>query len=261
MESRHFMLDKVIGKGGFGSVYTLSDRPDLVVKISLINNSCRTWSNEYDKIVDVRDKIIDSPFYSLLKSVKLIDVKLFFQEDNTCYMVMERVYRPIYGDCNPETYNTDSPTLQAQFGVLDVSLVHKGRGEFIGLKQILEYLDSCPQYGSDTLENLSKELGIMMGLMHFIAKNNGIDVEVFLGRRYSDDKLRLFIADFDLTNTFDEYDKDTISNLVWSLSAFPYFPSKETEVLFEYFSLGYKSVADSVGLLHVAEAILEEYDI
>jgi len=255
-----FTLGTIIGRGGFGVVYTLLDRSDIVVKVSTQTNSCRQWSNEYEKIVIIRDRIIDTKFYKSLTTVKLIDVREFSQQNAHCFMVMERVFRPVFGDCNPKTFNKDSPTLQAQFGVDSSDLVHKGRGQFIGLQQIKGYLEACPMYQNATVETICHELGIFIGLLHFIAKNDGYDIEVFLGREYVEPRLKVFIADFDLSEPITQYDKATISRMTFCLDAVPYFPSKDNPDLFNRFANAYRSVAKSAGFLQVADIVLENYD-
>ena len=258
--SLDFKLGNIVGRGGYGIVYTLLNRSDIVVKVSSQTNSCRQWSNEYEKIVAAFTSMKAHPLYQSLTTVKMIDVKMFTQEDRTCFMVMERVFRPVYGDCNPKTFNKDSPTLQAQFGVEDSDLIHKGRGQFIGLRQIKGYLESCPMYQNATVETICHELGIFIGLLHFIAKNDGYDIEVFLGREYVEPRLKVFIADFDLSEPITQYDKATISRMTFCLDAVPYFPSKDNPDLFDRFANAYRSVAKSAGFLQVADIVLENYD-
>lgn len=260
MAGTQFHLGTVIGRGGYGVVYTLLDRNDVVVKVSSQTNSCRQWSNEYEKIVNAFALMRITPLYQSLTTVKMIDVKMFTREQDNCYMVMERVFRPVYGDCNPRTFNKDTPTLQPQFGIEDSDWISKGRGQFIGLKQIRGYLESCPLHKNATVETICHELGIFIGLLHFVGKNDGYDIEVFLGREYVDPHLKMFIADFDLTETITQYDKDTIDRMVFCLDAVPYFPSKSNPTLFTLFGNAYKSVAESVGLSEIADIVLERYD-
>ena len=98
-----------------------------------------------------------------------------------------------------------------------------------------------------------------MGLLHYVGKNDGYDLEVFLGRKYRARKLKFFIADFDLSQPIIKYDDATVDRLVWSLDAVPYFPNKASK-MFKTFSEGYLEAAKAGGNLEIAERVLSEYD-
>lgn len=260
LPNQQYNLGNIIGRGGYGEVYTLPDHPELVIKISSMVSSCRQWSNEFAKITKTRNLIQNNQIYQSLTCVKMIDVKGFSQENTRCYMIMERVFRPAEGDCNAKTLNTKSATLQAQFGVEDSNLIHKGRGQFIGLKQIRSYLQACPTHHNATVETLCHELGLFIGLLHFVGMNDGYDIEVFLGREYVNPRLKLFVADFDLTEEIKEYNPSTIQRMILCLDSVPYFPSKDNPELFALFSNAYRSIANLVGVVDVADQVLAEYD-
>ena len=122
--------------------------------------------------------------------------------------------------------------------LLLADIIFKGRGQFIGLKQIKEYVDI------DTIPKIVYELGKVMGLIHFKGKNDAYDMEVFLGKEEHSKICRFYIADFDLSEEIKEYDKETIKRIEWSLSAIEFFPNKDTDD--EYLQLflnGYLEIA------------------
>ena len=166
-------------------------------------------------------------------------------------MVMPRIYRPgPLGD--------GGATLQAQCGWPSGRMIHKGRGEYIGVKEILEYISK------DDFELACHELGVLMGLIHFHGRNDAYDIELFLGREYGGKKLRFYIADFDQTEDVkdDVGDKHVLARLTWSFDAVPYFPRESCDVTtFKIFKEAYKNIAEGAGIEgDIVEDIFEDYD-
>ncbi len=158
---------------------------------------------------------------------------------------MPRIYRPEGRDVN-------KPTIQAQLGCLSCNLIHKGRGEFIGLEEIKQFVSP------KDMKIAVLELGILMGLIHFHGNNDAYDVELFLGKEEKSKKCRFYLADFDLSENVKSYDESTVNRLTWSLDAVPYFPRDSVDhELFEIFREGYLSVAPSEELVN---KIFEYYD-
>jgi len=80
-------------------------------------------------------------------------------------------------------------------------------------------------------------------LIHYVAKNDACDIEVFLGRDATSKKLKLFIGDFDKVSNIETFTPHTIDNLVWCMEAVEYFPKKEVnEELYMLFKKGYLSI-------------------
>jgi tRNA A-37 threonylcarbamoyl transferase component Bud32 len=156
-------------------------------------------------------------------------------------MILPRIYRP----------NKDKGyTIQAQLGSESCHMIHKGRGEFIGLKEIRKYISE------NDIEIACQELGTMMALIHFVGKNDAYDIEVFLGKELHSKKSRFYIADFDLSEEIKQYDDDTIERICWSLDAIPYFPNNNNKKLFDLFKNGYSKIAQNHELV---EKIFENY--
>ncbi len=246
------MLGAEIGRGGYGTVYVKADDPGLCVKVSnkkSAKESCRKWSNEHKKIRGVISAIGEE--LKKMKMVRVITPVAFRESSEECYMVLPRIYRPEGRDY------TAKPTIQAQLGLVSGSMIHKGRGEFLGLKE-------CAAIVGDRgdLERACYELGAVMGLIHFRGKNDAYDVEVYLGKEAGSKKCRFYIADFDLTEEIKELDDPvTLERMTWSIDAVPYFPTTHSdEALFELFRKGYKEIADGCGVDEsVVEAVFENY--
>lgn len=240
-------LGQEIGRGGFGIVYTMKDDPSMCIKVSNKSKgtvSCRQWSNEFKKITSFVEKIETNPEYKKLKMVRVIRPLEFVETEKDCYMVLPRIFRP-------EGRFSTLPTIQAQLGWKSGRMMHKSRGEFIGFEELQAYVSK------KDLEIVAHELGIMMGLIHFIGKNDAYDVELYFGKEAGAKKPRFYLADFDLSESIKSYDEDTISRMTWSLDAVPYFPREDVDPdLYETFRLDYKQMEDQVG---VADKVFEAY--
>jgi hypothetical protein len=231
-------LGAELGRGGFGRVYIKADEPSLCVKISTKHNgqSCRQWSNEYKKIKDIYSHLESHPLYKKLKRATLLIPKNFIETDADCGMIMPRILRPTAIGSPKNTVETI--TLHPQLGLPTGSMVFKGRGEFLGLAEIQKWVSF------KELKTVAYELGTLMGLIHFVAKNDAYDIEVFLGREKHSRTLKFYIADFDLTETYTNLSEPIIERLRWSMDAVPYFPTiNSSPELFKLFLEGYKKIA------------------
>ncbi len=208
-------LGKEIGRGGYGIVYEHKNNPELCIKKSMKKSNCRMWSNEYAKIKNINNNV------KYLKHVRMIVPSEFYESENECYMVMPRIRNPL---------NIDK-TLHPLLGEEDFKHVDKKRGIFMGIKQLVENFNFDQEY----LTQIAYELGIMMSNIHFRAKSDAYDVEIYLDSDYT-----LYLADFDLSEDILTYDPETIKRMVWSLDAVPYFPTTDCcKDLYEIFKDGY----------------------
>lgn len=235
------ILGEEIGRGGFGTVYELKDDKSKAVKISSKDSgtNCRKWSDEFAKINDICMHKMPK-----LKYVSILQPDEFIEKEGLCYMILPRIFRH---DCKIKNVTSatspqsckNNPTIHPLLGQQEGKMIFKGRGEFIGFKEVSEIVG--PQYD---LMNVCYELGIMMASIHFIGKNDAYDIEVFLGRKYRDKNLRFYIADFDLSEKVpDDISEDIIERLKWSIEAVPYFPNEFVDMkYFEQFKKGYHSV-------------------
>ena len=274
------MFKTIIGQGGFGTVYAIEGNPSICVKVSNKKNNCRAWSDEYKKIKKIHSILDTNKIYRNLKFIRIIEPLHYYEKkDGNCFMILNRIYNPsekndkiiptmsysykttkslsllpqsqslsLYKprslnslgkiDKNKDTYKSDL-TIHALFGEIHSNTYKSSlRGKFIGLDLLSNY------FTKDEIEKVSYELGQVMALLHFIAHNDALDIELYLGREYKTRKPRIYISDFDLSNEIKNYDDETIDKLCWCFQAMPYFPSlNSSEKLYELFKEGYKNVA------------------
>lgn len=243
------ILGQEIGRGGYGIVYIHAEDHALCVKRSdKSGKACREWSNEYKKIMTMMNNINASShklILSKMKMVKILAPEQFNETSKLCYMMLPRIFRP-------EGKDVIRPTIQAQLGVQSVQMIHKGRGEFMGLEQLSKIVPA------EKLKVAAYELGLMMGLIHFHGRNDAYDIEVFLGKEKGAKQVRFYIADFDFTEEIKTYDEATIERIYWSLDAVPYFPKKDVNpVLYNQFRKGYAKIAP---YKDIEAVIFERYD-
>lgn len=236
-------LGKEIGRGGYGIVYECDENNSTCIKKSFKMSDCRVWSNEYQKMKDLETNLGNKVNVG---RVHLIIPTNFYESDNECFMEMPRIYNPI-----------GFKTLHPLLGDNDCNYTNKNRGVFKGLKQLKIELELTDKL----LEQISYDLGVMMGNIHFIGKNNAYDVEVYLGCKNvcstsETYKLGLYIADFDLSEHIKTYDNETIYRMIWSMDAVPYFPTEGK--MLENFKSGY-TIAAGKKYKDIAELVLARY--
>lgn len=239
-------LGEEIGHGAYGHVHVDRSDPSLCIKMSNKHiNHCRQWSNEYKKIKTLLSKIEDNPSYKKLDYVRIVKPTDFIESDTVCYMKMTRIFRAKKIDKEEE-----ESMIQSLLGDKNTYYDHKGRGLYMGLKHLKEYIED------DDLLDASFELGVMMGLIHYIGKCNAFDIEVFLGREHSTRKNRFYIADFDMTSAIDAYGEKEIQEMYCSLNDASYFPRPSVnKKLFDTFYNGYLSIVPH----SIVERVFRDY--
>jgi hypothetical protein len=236
-----------IGRGGGGIVYVDNSQPNIVFKVSKKENICRTWNNEkniYDKLGRHQ---MDT---DLCKFIKMLS---FENNGNSCFLELSRVFNPI---------DTAAPyAIHPQFGKTSINIARKGRGLFLGIKELIEN----GIFTEESITDYVKDLAISISRLHYIGQNDGFDIEVFVGvepdaTRSSRNRCplctpTLFIGDFDLSEMIVEYNDYTIGRMVWCLYTVPYFPRKG--VLLDVFSKYY--IESATGHEEIAAQVIEIY--
>lgn len=235
------ILGNEIGRGGFGTVYELSDDKSKVVKVSNKNSNmnCRKWSDEFAKINSICSYKLPKLDY-----VEILKPDSFEEKNGLCYMISPRIFRHDYSSSKSSSKSSsldikNKPTIHPLLGQDKGTMIFKGRGEFIGCKEVIEILGS-----SYDISKICYELGVMMASIHFVSKNDAYDIEIFMGKKYRNRKICFYIADFDLSEPLpDDIDDNIIERLKWSIEAVPYFPNEFVdELYYNQFKKGYYSV-------------------
>jgi hypothetical protein len=228
-----------IGRGGAGVAYIDKTQPDSVFKMSVKNETCRNWGKEsiiYDRLNTYIN--VDTVLCKLLKK------KDYYQRDsNLCCMELTRAFNPLGNEL--------AYTIHPQFQYKSLDYKIKGRGLFLGIDQLIEK----NIFTDDNIKQYIRDLGIVMARLHYKIKNDGFDLELFISK--TDDKIIIYIGDFDLSEFYEVADAEIIKRLSWSLEAVPYFPIDGE--LFTIFKEHYVTEAGKYGEKDIAEEVLRRY--
>ena len=229
-----------IGSGGAGTVYLDPQQPSVVFKVGIREDTCREWGKEQTIYQQLSKTPIDTP---LVKLLKMNDFKTY---GGKCVLELSRVVNPI--DPNADY------TIQVLMGYDEMDYKEPARGRLMGALTLAN-MNVIPK--AQLLE-YSKQLGQAVGRLHYIAKNDGYDMEVFAGTEGG--RTVLYIGDFDLSDMITTYGPAQIKRMAWALAAVQYFPTTEQQVLYIPFKAAYLEAATSSGQQAAAEAVLAEYE-
>jgi hypothetical protein len=228
-----------IGKGGFGVVYLDKTQPSSVFKVSKESGTCKDWSKEAKIYERLNADNIDT---DLCKMLKMKDYKT---GKGVCCMELTRAINP-RGSEVPYTilphFRYDSNTLDA---------IKEGRGLFLGVQELI----AENIFNPGNINRYMHELGVLMARLHYRIKNDGYDLELFISKE--EDKIIIYVGDFDQSEFYEEADKERIVRLGWSFAAVEYFPGKGH--LYSIFSESYLLESEKYGAREIAEKVLAEY--
>jgi hypothetical protein len=221
----------------------MDEFPKVAFKVSSNKKICRSWGKEYKVLNEINENLEQSSIEEppLVRINQSLGYK--FLEDGRCVIAFPRIYSP----------GNTGYVIQAYLGQPTINMLLKGKGLLLGLKELAE------RFQLD-LSEYAYQLGKGMGILHYIAKNDGYDIEVLLGHTYNEPSpLKLYIIDFDLSSMIREYNKETVERMIWGLEAVPHFPTPENPELFQAFTEGYMEIANLVGMGPIANEVLRTY--
>lgn len=228
-----------IGRGGTGIIYANDRYPNVVIKESDINIICGSWRREHQTIINIHKN-----YNQICENVDIIKSLDFIRENTKCYTMLERIYRP--------DNQLNKLAIQVYFGEDDYYSLVRGRGLYLGLKQIREWLTD-----NEIIETI-KCLGKTIGFLHYRLRFDGIDVEYIFGHKFNESN-KVYLIDFDKVSYIEKYDDITIDNLYWSLDSESYFP-KPDSLYYEEFKNSYISIAKTYRKESIANKVIERYE-
>ena len=237
----------IIGRGGYGEIYYMTKTPNVVYKKSI--DFCGDLKKEFDNHQKIYETYLNYLKYDKTIKNKYIVLKPYgynTTKDNhieKCVYNMTRI-KPLSG---PEVW-------QSYIGVDDPNTdnVFKNgnflRGRYMGY-------NTLKKKGLD-VKSLARGAGILIALIHYGAKLDGLDAELVIGFTGVTKKPGLFIVDFDKTSPWKVENYETVKRLGWSLEAEPYYPYSNNH-LYKDFTAGYYKVAAWYGYLDLAKKVIE----
>lgn len=241
-----------IGRGGYGEIYYDSLKPHIVYKKSY-NHGCaslereyKTWSRAYRAYVDYRKK-----HPGLTKHIAIIRPSKYIKlpvgdKFKECIFQLKRII-PLEGEY----------VWHPQLGSLEPKLDQLIKTDlFIRGRQVGPLVLQKALKGLTTLQQLAKQAGTLIGIVHYVAGLDAYDTELAIGYDPQTD-YKLYLIDFDQTKSF----KDTpdrsqlIERLVSSLEDVPYYPNPSSD-LYPAFKKAYLKVAAKYGYSELAGDVL-----
>ena len=250
----------VIGRGGHGEVYYLSENPNIAYKQT--HKECKNLKKEYTNWSKAYRKYID---YTSGKNRHIRDIghiprpSNWDRNNSGCVFQLARV-KPIEGKYTWQAYigEVDEPNMDK-----NVTSNNAIRGRYMGPETLSKYFD---------VNSLAYTAGILIGIVQYGAHLNGLDVELVLGKTNNNDDPNIFLIDFDQTETWGstgtaktwgstdkKEEKRIVSELSWTLIAEPYFPNINSKY-HSHFVKGYYEVADYYGYLNLAEKVIVDME-
>jgi len=221
----------IIGKGGFGIVYLDPDTPDRIYKVCRGKKNTDQSDREYKIYQRIQNNYIDS---KLCKLIKAYDYRII--DRYSCVMELTRVKNPL----------NKLNTIQALFGDDNLDYIRDSdKGRIMGLKKMIKY----GLINSDNVYDYIRELATILARLHYEVKNDGFDIEVLIGKE--NDKIVLYIGDFDLTHMIKRYTADAKRYRKWGIIGI--YGIYENKKLGKVFIDTYLKVADDLGYRDIAE--------
>lgn len=230
--------DKIIeiGRGGYGIVYLDITQDNSVFKISN-DGKCKDWINEIEIYKILNQNNIDTDL------CKIIKMKEYVNDGKTCCIEFTRVINPRGIELNY--------VIQPLFAEENHNLKHVTRGLFLGVNELI----SENIFTIDNIQEYIKQLAILMARLHYKLKNDTSDIELFISRE--NDKIIIYVGDFDRAQFFIDHNEDIINKLAESFYTVNYFPCEGE--LYDIFSTNYIIEAANYGMQEIAKKVLKQY--
>ena len=227
--------DKTIGEGTYGLILPTIHEPNKwVVKIADKTGSCTTMDHEKNLQHSAVEAL--NNFKQTYPNLPIVcpEVADFAHTDNCCWYYMQRIYNP--RDFNKLVHTTiDYPT----------QTTTKWSGIYPSPARLSKIIKSLQNTDINSIEYAAYLNGIIFGILHYMSKQTGQDLEIVLGKIAGNNDIKIIFYDFDKSSfTHDMDEKVKIRALFNSLQS-AYSTSKG--ILGYMFTTGYKAVAGMSG--------------
>jgi len=230
--------DKVLGQGAHGTVYSMKGNFDLCIKESNKQGVSRKWRNEFDIIKNIFNQISTYDNVHLNDYVRIACPLQFIETVAQCYMLIPRIFRA-------DNDKSNNNAIHALLGFKNHHKIFENRGESYGLEEIEKFYNN-----TEIFKKVIYELGVVIALIQYVAKNDASDIEIIFGHEYSDElteqcQNRLYVIDFDMSSTYEKADFEWLAQCLETVRYFPIRSKTNTRIqaVFEEFKKGYQSIA------------------
>ncbi len=230
-----------LGRGKSGIVYSSKICKTVALKLST-EEFCTIFKDQFDKQIQISNCFSNATKYTdkyFSKRVCILRPRDFiFYESGKCSFKMRRIFQF-------EEFK-EKPLVQAYLDQNNIYREIKGRGTYLGIKQLMQLLENYSSADiniittNQKIESLISDLGTAMGILNTVCGLTNQDIEIVIGRPTSTSKnYKMYIIDFDevLPHNFD------VSKVIWGYEAEPYYPVFNDSPFSNLFWKNYNRVA------------------
>ena len=254
--------ENLVGSGTYGLILGTIIEPDkMVVKIADKTTSCTTMDHEinlHKSAFDALEKFKDANSVSIY-CPSVLD---FAHKDACCWYYMQKIFKPTgYSKLIHtmiENVEGDAETYEKHSGIYP-SPIH--------LEDIINSYKKTDTTDL-TIENVARLNGTIFGILHYLSKQTGQDIEIVLGKINKGGKINVIFYDFDKSSFWEEEGSDNykIQNHDSSITKEKFIKLLAISIgggyattigkLGEEFIRGYLYVAEQAGYTEIATSVI-----
>lgn len=242
--------DVMIGRGGFGAIYTTPGR-ECVVKVSHASHPCHSLSHEYtvtSLLRDAFDKVLtekEKKFIGVIRPSKFATCG----EGRRCCFTMQHLQPLLPGDA----YITQAYLALPKHNKI-LKSAREVRGIYRGATELQNILD---KHYAIPLTEIAKYIGVAVASMHYGAGFNGLDSEIVIARTTRSPTPKVYIIDHDQNGPMNVSKPRSIVSMLSTLlgSGEPYYPFEGP--LAPWFRQGYVQKAERLGFGKLANDVMD----
>jgi len=254
--------ENLIGSGTYGLILgTIVEPAKWVVKVADKTTSCTTMNHE----INLHKSAIDAlqTFKEVQGDLPVFcpEIADFAHEDKCCWYYMRKIHKP------PGFSKLIHTTIEDAEPDEPRTTKEKWSGIFPSpsdLNGFINHFTSSRISDLGAIENVARLNGTIFGILHYLSKQTGQDIEITLGKMGKNQPITVIFFDFDKSGFWDKVNEDQyqIQNNSEILTKKQFIKVLSTSMTNAYcttmgdigkqFSEGYQAIAEMVGLGDIA---------
>jgi hypothetical protein len=252
----------LIGSGTYGLILGTIVEPDKwVVKVADKTTSCTTMNHE----INLHESAIKAlqTFKEAQRDLPVFcpGIARFAHKDKCCWYYMQKIYKPQDFSKLIHTTIEDVDPGEPRETEEKWSGIFPSPGD---LNQIIKHFTRSGISNLGAIENVARLNGTIFGILHYLSKQTGQDIEITLGKMGKNQPITVIFFDFDKSGFWHEVNEDQyqIQNNSEILTKNQFIKVLSNSMTNAYcttmgdigkqFSEGYQAIAEMVGLGDIA---------